>query len=70
MVVRQHPFSDVAVFAIPRLVVKGDRPAIPKDIPKHWTRLIQSCWQEKASKRPTFDKIVKQLEEWKKGIGI
>lgn len=70
MVVRQHPFSDVAVFAIPRLVLKGDRPSIPKDTPKHWTRLIQSCWQDKPSKRPSFDKIVKQLDEWKNGVGI
>lgn len=67
LVCRQHPFADTPSFSIPVLVTKGARPNLPKDTSKNWAKLMQKCWHEKPTKRPSFDAILKQLENWKKG---
>lgn len=68
--VKQIPFQDLNTFEIPIAVIKGDRPAIPKDCPKEYAKLMQLCWHKKPSKRPTFQKIVKTLMKLSKDIGL
>jgi hypothetical protein len=58
---KQTPFADVNAFEIPMVVIRGDRPPIPKDMPKDYAKLMKSCWHKKASNRPPMNKIVKEL---------
>lgn len=58
---KKIPFEDINTFEIPVAVIRGDRPAIPKDCPKEYAKLIKECWHKKPSKRPAFSKIVKVL---------
>lgn len=58
---KQTPFSDVNAFEIPIAVIRGDRPPIPKEMPKDYAKLMKQCWNGKPSKRPTASKIVKEL---------
>lgn len=67
---RQIPFQDMNTFEIPTAVIKGDRPAIPKDCPKEYAKLMQLCWSKKPAKRPTFAKIVKSLLKISKDFGM
>ena len=67
---KQIPFQDLNTFEIPIAVIKGDRPAVPKDCPKEYAKLMQLCWHKKPSKRPTFQKIVKTLMKLSKDIGL
>lgn len=65
---KQTPFQDLNTFEIPMAVIKGDRPSIPKDCPKDYAKLMQSCWHKKPAKRPTFPKIVKSLLKISKDV--
>lgn len=67
---KQIPFQDLNTFEIPIAVIKGDRPAIPKDCPKEYAKIMQLCWHKKPSKRPTFQKIVKSLMKLSKDLGL
>eukprot|EP01122_Echinamoeba_exundans_P014271 TRINITY_DN6425_c0_g1_i1.p1 TRINITY_DN6425_c0_g1~~TRINITY_DN6425_c0_g1_i1.p1 ORF type:complete len:771 (+),score=146.46 TRINITY_DN6425_c0_g1_i1:137-2449(+) len=58
---KQTPFADVNAFEIPRVVTRGDRPPIPKEMPKDYAKLMKQCWHAKPSKRPPAPKIVKEL---------
>lgn len=58
---KQTPFADVNAFEIPRVVTRGDRPAIPKEMPKDYAKLMKQCWHAKPSKRPAAAKVVKEL---------
>jgi len=58
---KKQPFHDQPSFNIAIIVTKGGRPTIPKDMPKHWVKLMKDCWHEKPSKRPPFPKISKIL---------
>ena len=57
----QIPFENVNTFEIPMVVIKGDRPNVPKDCPKDYAKLIKLCWNQKPAKRPPFPKIVSAL---------
>jgi serine/threonine protein kinase len=67
---KQVPFQDLNTFEIPIAVIKGERPAIPKECPKEYAKLMQSCWHKKPAKRPTFQKIVKSLLKLTKDNGL
>jgi serine/threonine protein kinase len=58
---KQTPFADVNAFEIPRVVTRGDRPPIPKEMPKDYVKLMKQCWHAKPSKRPPASKIVKEI---------
>jgi hypothetical protein len=38
------------------------RPEIPDHWPAPWVQLMQSCWHESPSSRPTFAQIVTRIE--------
>lgn len=47
---------------VERVVVQGERPPIPDNIPDGFSILLQTCWDAVPEKRPTFDQIVTCLE--------
>ncbi len=48
--------------AIVAAVVEGKRPPIPAHVPSDIGSLIQSCWSEDPSARPSFSDLVRALE--------
>ena len=44
-------------------ITKKERPSIPPEVPEPYKKLIESCWADNPSDRPTFDNILKQLTE-------
>ncbi|KAJ3019279.1 UNVERIFIED_CONTAM: hypothetical protein HDU68_010734 [Siphonaria sp. JEL0065] len=62
-----RPFNDTLnEFSIPAFVMAGERPdSEPDKIPDdswQW-RLIQRCWKQEPSQRPTFAEIVEELQQ-------
>jgi serine/threonine protein kinase len=49
---------DVAQF-----VIEGNREKIPKDCPPDFRTLIELCWSQDPTERPTFQYIVEHLEK-------
>lgn len=67
---KKVPFENIDTFDIPIAVIKGERPVIPKECPKEYSKLIQLCWNKKPNKRPTFSKIYKTLVKISKDLGL
>ena len=44
-------------------VTSGKRFVIPKEVPNFYANLIQRCWANDPEERPSFDKIVEELEQ-------
>lgn len=57
----KKPFEYNTIFKIFTKVLNGERPSIDETIPQCFSKLIQSCWSQDHSKRPTFAQIVTQL---------
>lgn len=47
---------------VERVVVRGERPPVPPDMPKEYELLMQRCWHGDAARRPSFDQIVAAME--------
>jgi len=45
----------------------GERPAITKQCKTNFWQLIQLCWDQDPSKRPSFEEIVKYVKSMKEG---
>lgn len=58
---QREPFQDKPCWSIPSIVVKGERPAIPKFISPLLANLIKRCWDGNQNKRPSFEKIGDKL---------
>lgn len=43
-------------------IMNGKRYIIPKGVPKFYVTLINRCWKTIPSERPSFDQIIKELE--------
>lgn len=43
-------------------VINGKRYQIPDEVPKFYRNLINKCWANDASERPSFDEIVELFE--------
>lgn len=53
------PFpSNLSHADIKQKIISGERPQIPSSIPNTFINLIQRCWAQDASARPTFNRIV------------
>mmetsp|Transcript_9275 Transcript_9275/g.12770 ORF Transcript_9275/g.12770 Transcript_9275/m.12770 type:complete len:732 (+) Transcript_9275:110-2305(+) len=60
---REDPYAGMAPFQVVIAVgTKGLRPTVPPHCPANWSNLMQECWQENASKRPSFDECIERLE--------
>lgn len=61
----EKPFRGVTQFQVLARVQSGKRPVIPTSCPPSLKKLIESCWDQDAKKRPTFDEIVASFESGK-----
>jgi serine/threonine protein kinase len=60
------PFNTVTVpREVKRMVLDGDRPILPDHCPNELQMLIHSCWEEEATRRPSFAEICKSLRRLK-----
>lgn len=62
---RQIPFQNMTDFDIMVGVVRGVRPTIDPavEIPAGWFELMQRCWAQNPSDRPTFAQLTQELAE-------
>lgn len=44
------------------LIAKGLRPERPEGMPDHYWELIQKCWDQNPSNRPSFDETTNILK--------
>ncbi|WIA33471.1 hypothetical protein OEZ86_006600 [Tetradesmus obliquus] len=47
---------------VERVVVRGERPKVPADMPNEYSLLMRSCWDGDAAKRPNFAQVITCLE--------
>lgn len=47
---------------VERVVLRGERPPVPSNMPPQYALLMQRCWDPDAAKRPTFEQVVACLE--------
>jgi hypothetical protein len=63
------PFEDVQLYELPLLLDTGERPSLPADdLSRHrglspeMEHLIQDCWTQDPTKRPSADTVVERLK--------
>jgi len=68
MISRQRPWDNVPVWEFPQRVINGARPPLPDKetldsmaVTDDYVRLIKSCWDADARKRPAFTSIISTL---------
>ncbi|KAF2073598.1 hypothetical protein CYY_005087 [Polysphondylium violaceum] len=67
---RSEPYPGVTSWTIPVIVCEGKRPKIPSDCPSDYSKLIKSCWADKAKKRPTFNEIHSTLLKIQNNVNL
>ena len=58
---REKPWARVPVWNIPTLVVAGQRPECPADMPADYAALVRRCWAPEPAARPSFSEILELL---------
>lgn len=58
LAVGKAPFSGLKRAEIEEKIGNGDRPLFPENVPTDLRDLIEKCWSQDPSKRPTFSEIV------------
>lgn len=63
---RKIPWADQALprDIYLRVVIRGDRPAIPADAPADIAEMVRGCWAQAPEERPTFHALIEWLREW------
>ncbi|CAI5744353.1 unnamed protein product [Peronospora destructor] len=58
------PYADIpgSVLAVAEAVLSGVRPAIPRECPRLFTKIMRRCWHDDPLRRPSFEDIVQLLE--------
>jgi TPR repeat protein len=57
-----EPFDDLkTVYLLGRRVCNGERPPIPRSIPRPFSEMIRACWEGVPRRRPDFKDIVRRL---------
>eukprot|EP00056_Hartaetosiga_gracilis_P004239 m.72841 g.72841 ORF g.72841 m.72841 type:complete len:1162 (-) comp11758_c2_seq4:142-3627(-) len=65
---RQLPFEHLnSPWAVREAVINGERPSIPKDLCTNIKSLMERCWAEDATQRPSFNDIVAELKQQEQG---
>eukprot|EP01125_Pyxidicula_operculata_P016665 TRINITY_DN576_c1_g3_i3.p1 TRINITY_DN576_c1_g3~~TRINITY_DN576_c1_g3_i3.p1 ORF type:complete len:118 (+),score=50.90 TRINITY_DN576_c1_g3_i3:142-495(+) len=59
---------DVDKNQLKKQVGGGWRPTIPRSTPTQWEGLIQKCWDQTPTERPSFEKIVENLKPLQSSI--
>ena len=62
----EKPFAKVQKFSIPRLVLEGQRPQVPRQVDATIHKLILNCIDESPARRPSCDTIVSTLLKYLK----
>ncbi|XP_065174377.1 uncharacterized protein LOC135804437 [Sycon ciliatum] len=61
---RQTPYPGTSDFAeIRSQVIAGRRPDLPARMPYDYRTLVEKCWHKDVQERPSFQTIVKRLED-------
>jgi len=56
------PFNNYTdEIGIEAAIVRGERLEIPDDVTNEYSNLMQKCWANEPSERPTFDSIIQDL---------
>lgn len=58
----EKPFNGLSFYELLLKVLKGDRPKFNSPIASSYKSLIEKCWDEDPSNRPSFDEIKHQLK--------
>ncbi|CAH0522106.1 unnamed protein product [Peronospora belbahrii] len=58
------PYADIpgSVLAVAEAVLNGVRPAITRECPRVFARIMKRCWHDNPLRRPSFEEIVQLLE--------
>lgn len=63
IITREVPYNGIEGFQVAWLIVeRGERLSIPQSCPSQFASLMKSCWENEPKKRPSFKKILLQLE--------
>jgi len=63
MATGEEPFKGVPPTTVVLLVaMQGKRPQMPTDVPPEFQKMIQECWSEQPTRRPTFNTLVEALK--------
>jgi serine/threonine protein kinase len=54
--------------AVRKASTEGDRPNIPRDMDIRMQNLLKECWDDNASVRPSFDKILDALNFYSSNV--
>jgi serine/threonine protein kinase len=54
--------------AVRKASTEGDRPNIPRDMDIRMQNLLKECWDDNASLRPSFDKILTVLNFYSSNV--
>ena len=57
-----EPFKNCGMSTLISKVSKGIRPDLDQPMPESYKNLIEKCWSQDPSIRPSFDEIVKELK--------
>ena len=63
------PFENGLV-AVKKAAEDGDRPEIPRFWDSRLQGLLQECWDENPKRRPSFDKVLKSLNEYSRKLSV
>lgn len=61
IVTLEKPFKDIGQLVLMSKIAKGERPEFKYTIPDSYKDLIERCWDQNPSARPTFAEITEEL---------
>ena len=67
MVTCEKPWAGKTVTSISKRVAKGERPSLPADCTGEYCKLIEDCWSQDPTDRPTFAFIQHRLRKLQVG---
>ena len=68
IITNEKPFNNLNFFEVFTKVASGNRPEISAKISEPYKKLIEKCWSQNPSNRPSFEEIVKMLRSDKEFI--
>ena len=66
LITREVPFATMSPIQTAYAVAEGHRPEIPTTVPEPLRQIIEACWHEDQSQRPSFTYIAMALADYAK----
>jgi serine/threonine protein kinase len=66
LITREVPFATMTPIQAAYAVAEGHRPTIPDSTPRRLREIITACWDQDASRRPSFTYIAMALADYAK----